>query len=649
MTFNTGNNVPSTDPRDLYDNAENLDKLVNGADPFYADRLGKLRESWSGMENSFNNSQEGRETAFTLSQADKESRFQAFLVSSGYVSKGDYAADVVLLERNEYVAVDAATTGTSPGLYRPNASATLPLTLTGTWATDSANLVLLGDAVLRQELANGGQQLVDSAVVGYRGQTVHDRLSQNVSVKDFGAVGDGTADDTIAIKAAIDATTGVLFFPAGSYRVTSTISWIKNDLWIVGAGEGASKIIADFAAGDIICIGDGVANPNNSGISHLTIGSYVAKTSGAAIRLRNGHNLKVSRIRMDNNLFFGVQLDGGPQQFLYYLDNFEISGAVSAGIVVGEDGTLPQDLWISTGIVVDSQNGILLKHGSGIYLQEMDLVACGSGITTYPAAGQNVVALWANTVIADTCKSSGWKVITDGGVIAEWTLTACWGASCGVDDGGHGMVFNPGAGEIKAISITGARCINNQGNGIYIQGGEDFSIANPQCLGNSQKTAGAKYGIEVFSGVSQFSISGGVCGQGGLFSINPQGYGIVVDPGSSDNYVISGVNVLGNVSGGISDGGTGLNKHIVNNIGYKTAASGSATIPAGQTSVVVSHGLASAPLQKDVTLTRGTSSAGSTDLYVDASSIGSSQFTIRTAPAPSADITINWVARTQGA
>ena len=157
MTFNTGNNVPSTDPRDLYDNAENLDKLVNGADPFYADRKGVLRESWAGMENSFTNAQEGRETAFTLSQADKESRFQAFLVSSGYVSKGDYAAGVALDERNEYVAVDAATTGTTAGLYRPGPGATLPLTLTGTWATDSANLVLLGDDVLRQELADADQ------------------------------------------------------------------------------------------------------------------------------------------------------------------------------------------------------------------------------------------------------------------------------------------------------------------------------------------------------------------------------------------------------------------------------------------------------------------------------------------------------------
>jgi len=168
MTFNTGNNVPSTDPRDLYDNAENLDKLVNGADPFYADRKGVLRESWAGMKNTFDTSQTGRETAFALSQADKESRFQAFLVSSGYVSKGDYAANVVLAERNEYVAVNAATTGASPGLYRPNASATLPLTLTGTWATDSANLVLLGDDVLRQELASS----VGAAMIGAAAQVV---------------------------------------------------------------------------------------------------------------------------------------------------------------------------------------------------------------------------------------------------------------------------------------------------------------------------------------------------------------------------------------------------------------------------------------------------------------------------------------------
>jgi hypothetical protein len=205
MTFNTGNNVPSTDPRDLYDNAENLDKLVNGADPFYADRLGKLRESWAGIENSFTNSQEGRETAFELSQEDKESRFQAFLVSSGYVSKGDYAAGVMLEERNEYVFVSAATTGTTAGLYFPAGTAAVPLTLTGDWATDLPKLALREEDVLRQELASS----IGASLIGYRGKTLEFYRGLRISPYAYGAVGDGVADDTDAVQQALDALTAM--------------------------------------------------------------------------------------------------------------------------------------------------------------------------------------------------------------------------------------------------------------------------------------------------------------------------------------------------------------------------------------------------------------------------------------------------------
>jgi len=253
MAYNTNNPVGSTDPRDLYDNAENLDKLVNGADPFYADRLGKLRESWAGMENSFTNAQEGRETAFTLSQADKESRFQAFLVSSGYVSKGDYAANVVLAERNEYVAVGAATTGTTAGLYRPGPGATLPLTLTGTWATDAASLVLLGDDVLRQELAYGDGSLVGylSPLAAAVARNIRLKLAEFVSVKDFGAVGDGVADDTAAIQACIDAVgalmDGVVFFPTGKYRITTSLNLTNGRVSLKGSSSNRddSVIIGD--------------------------------------------------------------------------------------------------------------------------------------------------------------------------------------------------------------------------------------------------------------------------------------------------------------------------------------------------------------------------------------------------------------------
>lgn len=256
MTFNTGNNVPSTDPRDLYDNAENLDKLVNGVDPFYADRKGVLRQSWAGMENDFDTAQEGRATAFDLAQVDKESRFQAFLVSSGYVSKGDYASGVVLAERNEYVAVDATTTGTTAALYRPGPGATLPLTLTGVWATDSANLVLLGDDVLRQELAQDG----GSAMIGYAEGTVAqaldqlsadiDSLSGSIVVANVSATAT-PAENTAALQAQAAASEGMtLTFPAGVFEFDA-ITLTTN---VRMSGQGAATVLrlADGSGGHLL-------------------------------------------------------------------------------------------------------------------------------------------------------------------------------------------------------------------------------------------------------------------------------------------------------------------------------------------------------------------------------------------------------------
>lgn len=79
----------------------------------------------------------------------------------------------------------------------------------------------------------------------YNSQTVQAKLQQVVSVKDFGAIGDGIANDTAAIQNAINYCTSdvnnpkTLFFPAGDYKITSGFNTITCKNFVIeGAGRG---------------------------------------------------------------------------------------------------------------------------------------------------------------------------------------------------------------------------------------------------------------------------------------------------------------------------------------------------------------------------------------------------------------------------
>lgn len=85
-------------------------------------------------------------------------------------------------------------------------------------------------------------------------RTVQSKLRESVSVRDFGAVGDGVADDTAAIQAAIDSGAYEIRVPYGAYRITSSILIDnKRGFSLVGlGGNDKSSIVWDGAAGGVM-------------------------------------------------------------------------------------------------------------------------------------------------------------------------------------------------------------------------------------------------------------------------------------------------------------------------------------------------------------------------------------------------------------
>lgn len=108
---------------------------------------------------------------------------------------------------------------------------------------------------------------------------VQAKLRETVSVKDFGAVGDGVADDTVAIQAAHN-TGKVIYYPEGEYKFSSTINIALGG--IVGSGLGITYLVStDTSTNNLI----NYTGTTAGYFSGFQLQAPLAKTAGAGIEV----------------------------------------------------------------------------------------------------------------------------------------------------------------------------------------------------------------------------------------------------------------------------------------------------------------------------------------------------------------------------
>jgi len=281
---------------------------------------------------------------------------------------------------------------------------------------------------------NASDVIYDPAGVGAVPTNVQDKLRETVSVKDFGAVGDGVANDTAAIQAALDSGASV-FVPSGTYRVTSSII-LPSNAKVRGAGVNKTIIKSEVIGGSLfkcnveaifIYMADMTLEGNNltglSGNGHAI--NFIDPTSGGAFSPQQAvlERLEISKFRGQDIRTTGVATTISSAGVCMYnaLQN------ICRDVYVANCGhgfymATTQNCRLENCVAIDSDKFALIAYDNeNLVVDKCNLLTAGDGVVDpgYPSTtfswGSGVVLSYENDCFA--LKNSKLKNINAGSAL----------------------------------------------------------------------------------------------------------------------------------------------------------------------------------------------------------------------------------------
>ena len=292
-------------------------------------------------------------------------------------------------------------------------------------------------------------------------RTIQDKLRDSVSVKDFGAVGDGIADDTAAIQAAINAAGGrTVFIPAGTYRITDTLSYNVSKTFgafspgIKLMGDGMIKTFLNHQAPNkpLIDIDSGSHGGSyeaamGSLVTELAIVNTTATAGTVGIRALNGYQIDIHHVYIKDMTSHGVELKNG----LYVDDGWNMFSMTQSWI----------DACKGWGIKADGSSG--RNEGSYTYLREVFFQSNGTNDAAYQPSSGGMI--WKGQIL---------------------TMESCAFAN-GTQNVGLFIKGEAGAGQtVDLRSVTFENCFKRS---LFCRGIAVFNAVNCQVYNNNDYVA----------------------------------------------------------------------------------------------------------------------------------------------------------------
>lgn len=235
------------------------------------------------------------------------------------------------------------------------------------WTATDLNSIL---TALKTSTGGIDGQFLDAGA-GAVVRTIQAKFSElQVSVKDYGAVGNGIADDTVAIQAAINRVIALLggrvFFPAGNYITSSALAVTGSaPVVLVGVSRDRSVIQGANATANLITI-TGSGSSVVTDLQLFSSGSTGTAISNASTGICIFNNLNISQ---------------------------HTNGIASTGsCLVNNVTAAPKNANAGTGIAVTMPGSVVMDCFPASYATSLDITAAG-GAGIGSVRGGNILGI----------------------------------------------------------------------------------------------------------------------------------------------------------------------------------------------------------------------------------------------------------------